>query len=523
MRRESAAYDHRLVSKSSWANLLTARACAEASEVKVCFVSTTASSWGMHREVERETPRALLDHSGAASEHVPPSSGGENWFGEGFWAAAVLAVGVSAAGFAIAFRSSLAFALESAAGTSSVVSAMREAPVWVRVVSPALGGLLAGALGLLVRRSPGGQGVGAVMEAVVLGRVGLSLPATLLRSAASWVAIATGGSLGREGPLIQFGGAAGRFIGEKMSMSRRRARILIAAGTAAGFAAAYNTPFAAVLFVLEVVLGIVALEAIIPVLAATALATTLTRAVVGEGPIYGQRAFQIESANELFAFAALGICAALGAQAFMRVLSLGEKLFRASRVPLPWRPAIGGALAGAVIAFLPDVAGNGYEPLNSLLDGTLAIPFVAVLLLGKVVATTASVGSGSPGGVFTPTLLIGGALGGLFAHFIRLLGFETGPVGGYELVGMAAATAATTHAPLMAAVMVFELSGDYAIVLPLVLATAVATQISRALRPDSIYAAELKERGLGWELTIEGRRLVGQDRPPQDHGSDEKP
>jgi CIC family chloride channel protein len=123
------------------------------------------------------------------------------------------------------------------------------------------------------------------------------------------------------------------------------------------------------------------------------------------------------------------------------------------------------------------------------------------------VATTASVSSGSPGGVFTPTLLIGGATGFLYASLLQrevLLG----PAGGYALVGMAAATAATTHAPLMAAVLVFELSGDYAIALPLVLATAMATLVSRALRRDSIYTAELKQRGVGWELTMEGRRVA---------------
>jgi CIC family chloride channel protein len=144
--------------------------------------------------------------------------------------------------------------------------------------------------------------------------------------------------------------------------------------------------------------------------------------------------------------------------------------------------------------------------LNLLLDGELLPPFVGWLLLGKTLATISSVASGSPGGVFTPTMLIGGATGFLYgsllSHFAQL-----GPAGGYALVGMAAATAACTHAPLMAAVLVFELSGDYAIVLPLVLATALATMVSRRLRRESIYAAELKRRGISWELTFEGRRV----------------
>lgn len=133
---------------------------------------------------------------------------------------------------------------------------------------------------------------------------------------------------------------------------------------------------------------------------------------------------------------------------------------------------------------------------------------VALLLVGKCFATTASVSSGSPGGVFTPTLLIGGSVGLLYAHALCTLGIATGPAPGYALVGMAAATAATTHAPLLAEVMVFELSGDYAVVLPLLTATAVATMVSRRLRSESVYAAELRRKGIRWELTMEGRKVV---------------
>jgi CIC family chloride channel protein len=442
--------------------------------------------------------------SGARSE---APTRGERRLGRAPFLLGVLCVAVGAAAFAIAFRSALAASLAAVAGTTDVVSAMRRAPLWARLLVPALGGLCAGLLGLLVARSPGGRGVGDVMEAVVLGRVRLSMRVTLLKSLASFCAIVSGGSIGREGPLIQFGGAVGKFVSDKLGLSTGDARRLIAAGTAAGFAAAYNTPFAAVLFVLEVLTGVVVLEAILPALIATVVAAALTRAVVGQGPIYGQRSFQLQSPTELLAFAGLGVMTALGAQGFMRLLSFGERLFKEEHLALPWRPALGGLAAGAVVAFLPDVAGNGYEPLNTLLDGQFAPGFVIFLLLGKCVATTASVSSGSPGGVFTPTLLVGGGLGVLYAHALGALGVHLGVPGGYALVGMAAATGATTHAPLMAAVMGFELSGDYAIALPLILATAVSTLVSRMLRRDSIYTAELRERGVGWELTFEGRVL----------------
>lgn len=422
------------------------------------------------------------------------------------FALGVLAVALAAAGFAIAFRAGLSFVVHRWGNGPDVVSAAKLAPVWLRLLAPGVGGLLAGLLGVLVARAPAGQGVADVMEAVVLGRVRLSMRVTLLKSLSSWLAIASGGSLGREGPLIQFGGAAGKWLSDQLALSMTRTRVLIAAGTAAGFAAAYNTPFAAVLFVLEVVMGVVALDTVVPILIATVVATALTRSVVGEGPIYGQRAFHLSSHVELLAFAGLGLCAALGAQAFMRLLSFGEELFRRPWLKPPWRSALGGLLAGSVVAVLPEVAGNGYEPLNALLNGSFALGFTLLLLVGKCFATTASVSSGSPGGVFTPILLLGGGLGFIYATLLSRTGLVLGPAGGYALVGMAAATAASTHAPLMAAVMVFELSGDYAIALPLVLATALATFLSRQLRRDSIYTAELRQRGVAWRLTLDGRK-----------------
>jgi CIC family chloride channel protein len=430
-----------------------------------------------------------------------------SWIERSRFSLGVLCVAVAAAAFAVGFRVSLGFTLREVSGAGDVVTAMRGAPIWARVTLPALGGLLGGLLGMLVAHRRTGQGVSGVMEAVALGRVDLPMRVTLLRSAASWLAIVSGNSLGREGPLIQFGGAAGKFVGDRFGLSADRARILVAAGTAAGFAAAYNTPFAAVLFVLEVVTGVVVLDAILPTLVATAIATAVTRAAAGAGPIYGQRAFQMSSPLELAAFALLGLVAALGTQGFMRVLSFGERHLSERWLSLPWRPALGGALAGGVIALLPEAAGNGYEPLNGLIDGRFAVGFVALLLVAKCLATTASVASGNPGGVFTPTLLVGGAVGFLYSSALAGLGAEIGPPGGYALVGMAAAIAASTHAPLMGSVMVFELSGDYAIVLPLILATALATILSRKLRRDSIYAAELRRRGLGWEMTLEGRRV----------------
>ena len=410
------------------------------------------------------------------------------------FALVVVVVAVGAAAFAIAFRAALVLVYRQIFHAHDVLQVLRALPPWARVALPATGGLLAGLASMAAEKRTGGGSVGDVMEAVALGGTKLSLRRTGLKALGSWLAITSGGSIGREGPLIQFGAALGSALSRAARLPDVATRGAIAAGTAAGFAAAYNTPLAAILFVLEIVTGIIVVEALLPVMIATAIATALTRAVVGGGPIYGERSFTVESSSELLAFGALGVVAAVASHAFMAMLSGGEKLAAKSSVPQPMRAALGGALVGVIAMFLPEVAGNGYEPLNLLLDGRFSVALLAILLVAKAVATTSSVSTGSPGGVFTPTLLVGGIVGMLFGIGVEIVLGHAGARFSFALVGMAAASAATTHAPLMASVLVFELSGDYAIVLPLVLATAVATGASRAIRRESIYTAELRGR-----------------------------
>ena len=240
------------------------------------------------------------------------------------------------------------------------------------------------------------------MEAVALGNVRLSMRSTAVRVLSSWTSIASGLSIGREGPLIEFGGALGATMGRLFSSRLKQTRILVAAGTAAGFAAAYNTPFAAVLFVLETIVGIAAIEALLPVMAAVLLAVAITRAVAGGGPIYGARSFTLESPLDLLSFALLGALAALAALCFKAVLGALERWTATHPIPQPARAIMGGACVGGIAMFVPEVAGNGYEPLNVILDRQLAVSVVLALLVAKVAATSVSVASGVPGGIFTP-------------------------------------------------------------------------------------------------------------------------
>jgi CIC family chloride channel protein len=418
---------------------------------------------------------------------------------------AIGAVAVVAAAFAIAFRKSYA-AVVSALGGHDVVSMIAAAPWWERIALPAGGGLAAGLVGLAMTRQRGAAGVGYVMEAIVLGRARVPLARSAMQALASWLAIIGANSLGREGPLIQFGAAAGEGARRLFRLDDATARLVLAAGVAAGFASAYNAPIAAVLFVVEIVTGVLVLEAAVPMVLAAVIATAMTRLAMGEAPIYGRHDFGAP-AGEYIAFAGLGLVAAPVGVAFLRLLSVVERWWRA--LPLPVRPALGGAVCGGILVALPAVAGNGFEPLGALLDGRVAIATVAIWFIAKPIATASSVGSGNPGGVFTPTLLLGGCIGSLYAAGLHgVFGDAIGTPGAYALVGVACGLAATTHAPLTAAVLACELTGDWGLVLPLLVACALAAALARRMYIDSVYTAELSRRGLRWRLTLDGRRVV---------------
>ncbi|HEX7672394.1 MAG TPA: chloride channel protein [Polyangiaceae bacterium] len=432
-----------------------------------------------------------------------------SWLDSARQVLAVVLVAIGAAAFAVVFRMAIGLVFVHVYRAPDVLRAFESLPWEARLLVPAVGGALAGAMSFFASRFKGGRGVSDVMEAVVLGGRHISLRFASATALGSWFAIVSGGSIGREGPIIQFGGGLGVAVSRTLHLDETRTRSLVAAGTAAGFAAAYNTPLAAVLFVVEIVTGVVALDVVLPVIVATPIATALTRLAIGGGPIYGQRTFTMHSEFELLAHGLLGLLAGIVGPLFMLLLNRGEEAFSKMRLPRAVRAASGGLLVGALAIFLPEITGNGYEAINLILGGGVTVGLMLVLLVAKAFATTASVSSGSPGGVFTPTLFLGAALGGVFAHALASVSppGAVGGIGGYALVGMAALTAATTHAPLLGAVMIFELSGDYAIVLPLLVATASATLLSRFIRQNSVYMEELHRRGTAWEVTIDGRRV----------------
>ncbi|MCA8941941.1 MAG: chloride channel protein, partial [Planctomycetes bacterium] len=369
---------------------------------------------------------------------------------------------------------------------------------WHRVLIPTIGGLLAGLCIMAIRNQRGPFGITDVIELVATRRGEIRLPKSLVQILSSGLTIASGGSIGREGANSQFGATVASLIGRMFHESSRTRTILLGAGIAAGMAAAYKAPIAAAIFVMEVVLGNFAMDVMAPIVVASVVSTLVTRAFVDYEPIYYRGAIQLEDWHLVLSAIALGAACGVGGVVFRRCLEFGRVAFQSTRLPFPLRMALGGALVGLIGVWLPQVWGNGQATIDIIadLEHMPALTFVAGLVVFKVLATAITAGSGGLGGVFTPNLVVGAALGAAFANVVGLfedIGSEKRVA--FALVGMAGMCAATTHAPITAIMLLFELTGDYDLILPLMLCSIVGSVTARLIDPESIYTAQLKERG----------------------------
>ncbi|MGH7566108.1 MAG: chloride channel protein [Gemmatimonadota bacterium] len=383
-------------------------------------------------------------------------------------------------------------------------------PWWVRLLVPVLGAALAAGIAVLfaTRREEKG-GFPDILEIVSLGGGMIRLTPSLKRSLASLMTLASGGSVGREGPMGQIAAAIGSRVGRSFHFSEDRVRILVAAGIAAGFAAAYNTPIGATLFVLEVIIGSFNMIFFGPAVVAAAISTLVTRLFAGPGPIYAPGAeYAMVSAWEVGPYLVLGFLAGLASVLFQVTMERTYKVLDGLKLPLLVRTPLGGLCVGAMAVFWPYVLGNGYETINLVLAGRLALGLMAVLFVMKMLATTITLASGGSGGVFTSTMFVGAVLGGVFGVLTHQLApGHTAGSGAYALAGMGGIIAGTTHAPFLAIIKVFERTQNYGIVLPLMLTSITAYWTARSIRRTSIYTEELKRRGMRWEGTAQERLL----------------
>lgn len=379
------------------------------------------------------------------------------------------------------------------------------------VIVPAVGGLIVGPLVYFFAREARGHGVPEVMEAVALHGGRIRPRVALVKAIASSLSIGSGGSVGREGPIVQIGSALGSSIGQSLNLSDERIRNLVACGAAGGIAATFNTPIAGVIFALEVILGRFDVRYFSSVVISSVSAGIIGRVVFGNLPAFHIPVeYGVNSLWEFLFYAVLGVLAALVGTFFVRLLYGAEDFFDNQRYLPPWiRPAIGGVLLGILTLLYPMVTGVtweripqvfnvGYDVIESVLANQLPLQTVLALLVLKLVATSLTLGSGGSGGVFAPSLFIGAMLGGTFALVVdRLLPGVGVEAGAYALVGMGAVFAACAHAPITAALILFELTGDYRIILPLMLTVVIATLLSqRLLKGESIYTLKLTRRGV---------------------------
>ncbi|MBW7886371.1 MAG: chloride channel protein, partial [Caldilineaceae bacterium] len=356
----------------------------------------------------------------------------------------------------------------------------------------ALAGLL---VGIIVERwasEAKGHGVPEVMEAIAIrgGRIRPRVAAA--KVLASSLTIGAGGSAGREGPIVQVGSALGSALGQALRFSEERVRTLVACGAAAGIAATFNAPIAGTIFAMEVILGRFTLRYFGAVVIGAVAASVTSRAVLGDRPAFQVPAYALTHIGELLIYAVLGVLSSLLAVLFIRMLYFAEARFDGWRAPMPVKTMLGMLLTGLVALLVPGqgVLGAGLHNIGESIRGdfNFTLSFMLILLTGKMLATSFTLGSGNSGGVFAPSLFMGAVLGGIVGTIAHTLWPDVaGHPGAYAIVGMAAVFAGAARAPITAVLIVFEMSGDYKLILPLMLATVLSTLLAERIFPESIY------------------------------------
>jgi CIC family chloride channel protein len=369
---------------------------------------------------------------------------------------------------------------------------------WRRLVIPVLGSLFSGYL--LSRYFPNARGSGIPQtKASLFLRDGfISFRTVFGRFLCSSVSLASGIALGREGPSVHIGGGLASVLGRRLGLNSKRIRDLIPVGASAALAAAFNTPVAAVLFSLEEVMGDLHAPVLGSIVLSSATSWIVLHLLLGDEPLFHVPSYQLVSPVEFISYAVLGVVGGLVSVCFVKLLLLIRKHFRKFPKRTSWlQPAAGGLLVGIMGWFVPDVLGVGYGHVSEALNGQMALKMMALLVALKLVATAACYGTGNAGGIFGPSLFIGAMMGGsvgtLAHHFAPDF---TGGVGAYALVGMGAAFAGIVRVPLTSVIMIFEMTRDYTIVVPLMISNLISFYISYRLQKEPIYEALQHQDGL---------------------------
>lgn len=414
------------------------------------------------------------------------------------WLLAV-AIGVSVAIAAIGFRSAIGVLQWPWLGTTAetIIDAAKAQPWWVILCAPAFGGLIVGWLLQKYQPKQRAGGVADVIEARALGGRGLPLRSGLMSAVITSISLGFGASAGREGPVVHLGATLGTAICRLFHLPDSSRRILLACGVASAVSASFNAPIAGVLFAHEVVLGHYAMSAFVPIVLASAMGTLMTRLWFGDVAAFIIPEYEITSYLEIPAFALLGLTCAAVAIIFQFCLIGTDWVARNIQMPLWLRPVIGGFAVGGIGVFFPEILGVGYEATDLALKHQLPITMLLLLLVAKTAATSITLASRFGGGIFSPSLYLGAMTGGAFGLIAASVFPEMASSHGlYAILGMGAVAAAMLGAPVSTTMIVFELTGGYALSIALLLSVSIATGLTQAIHGKSYFHWQLGMRGV---------------------------
>ncbi|MBT3225533.1 MAG: CBS domain-containing protein [Deltaproteobacteria bacterium] len=394
------------------------------------------------------------------------------------------------------------------AGSGSLLENIIAAPWYIKISIPVIGGLIVGPLIYFFAPEAKGHGVPEVMQSILL-KGGIIRPrVAFVKAIASAVTIGTGGSVGREGPIIQIGSSLGSTVGQFFNISGDRMKTLVGCGAAAGIAAAFNAPIAGALFAVEIILMDFAFAQFSPIVISSVMATVISHKFEGNLATFQVPHYELVNPTELIFYVILGLLAGLVSYVFIKVLYAFEDFFE-NNVPIPeyLQPVIGGLVIGVTALLFPQIMGVGYDTINNALHGDMIWYMAFSLIFIKILATSFTLGSGGSGGIFAPSLFMGAMLGCFFGTFVHEMfpSISASP-GAYALVAMGGLVAGTTRAPITAIIIVFELTNDYNIILPLMITCIISTILSSKLSRESIYTLKLLLRKInlkgGTEINV---------------------
>jgi CIC family chloride channel protein len=394
-------------------------------------------------------------------------------------------------------------------GGGTFLDNVLSAPWYLIILAPTIGGLIVGPIIYFFAPEAKGHGVPEVMEAILLKGGKIRPIVAVIKALASAISIGSGGSVGREGPIVQIGASLGSTIGQFFNIPSKKLKTLVGCGAGAGIAAAFNAPIAGALFAVEIILMDFAVAQFSPIVISTVMATVISHAFQGDFAAFEIKGYQLVSPYEIIFYFGLGAITGLGSFLFIKALYFFEDFFdnKIKKIPEYYKPVIGGFLVGIIALLFPEIMGVGYDSINQALHGNVIWYFALILVFTKIIATSLTLGSGGSGGIFAPSLFMGAMSGAFFGSFVHSIYPDiSASAGAYALVAMGGFVAGTTRAPITAIIIVFELTKDYNIILPLMVTCIISTIVSSKLARESIYTLKLLLRNInikeGAEINI---------------------